>query len=286
MLNIMSNCPNQKSKCDFCKTCFHTGSAKCEARTSGTSGGSGTSGTSGGTSHFPPSVTSLSGGMDLQLCDKILSLVCIAENSSTKWWNSYNYCENIKDGRGYTVSIVGFCSGTGDLIQVVQKLQEINPKHVLVKYIPALKKVDGTKKTTGLESFPSDLKALGNNDNDWNTAVWAIIQKLYWNPAMEYASKRGLVTPLTKYVLYDTILNFGDFDAFKKMSTKTPKDGGTESDWLTEFLKIKQATIQKDTSLGDTKNNRVDMQKALLSAGNVNLTSPMKVKCYGDSFTL
>lgn len=236
--------------------------------------------------HFPKDLKSLSGDMPLELCDKILSLVCIAENSCTNWWKYYNYIENIKDGRGYTVSIVGFCSGTGDLIQVLQRLKKLNPKHPLVKYIDSVKKVDGTSKTTGLQGMVEDLKKVGNNDNDWNSAVWYVINKLYWDPAMKYAAERGLKTPLAKYILYDTVLNFGDFDNFKKMKSKTPSNDGNEEVWLKEFLDIKQKTIEKDGSLGDDKNNRVDMQKSLLKSKNFNLNSPLNVKCYGDSFKL
>jgi hypothetical protein len=43
--------------------------------------------------------------------DKILSLVAIAENSSTEWAKQINYIEDIKDG--FTISIVGFCKGPG-----------------------------------------------------------------------------------------------------------------------------------------------------------------------------
>ena len=236
-------------------------------------------------SHFPAGITALPGVSSLEIVDTILSLVSIAENSSVKWWTKYNYCENIKDGRGLTVSIVGFCSGTGDLIQVLEALKKLKADHPLVKYIPTVKKVDGSSKTTGLESFAADLKA--NDDSYWRTAAWTIIQKLYWNPAMEYCSKKGLTSNLSKYIAYDTILNFGDYDGFaKRMTAKTPKDGGKEADWIADFLNAKQAIIEKDRSLGDTKNNRVDMQKALLKSGNLDLKSKMTVKCYGDSFTL
>ena len=41
----------------------------------------------------------LPGGLTREQCDTILSLVSIAENSSTEWWNQYGYIEDIKDGR-------------------------------------------------------------------------------------------------------------------------------------------------------------------------------------------
>ena len=228
----------------------------------------------------------LPGNMDPNMCDRILQLVCIAENSNVNWTNYYNYCEDIGDGRGYTISIVGFCSGTGDFIQVLYALKSINPNHLLVKYIPLVEKVDGTSSTKGLEGLPGDLKKMGSNDKDFNKAAWSIIIKLYWGPAMAYAAKIGCVTPLTKYILYDTILNFGDLDGFKNLKSKPPAIGGDEKTWLAEFLNKKQSIIEKDGSLGDTKDNRVAMQKSILAMNNTGLTSPLKVSCYGDSFSL
>ena len=37
----------------------------------------------------------------------ILQLVAIAENGTTNWPSAFTYCEDIKDGRGYTCNIVG-----------------------------------------------------------------------------------------------------------------------------------------------------------------------------------
>lgn len=59
-----------------------------------------------------------------------------------------------------------------------------------------------------------------------------------------------------------------------------------ETTFLTTFLDYKQKTIEADKSLGDKKNNRVDMQKKLLTDKNFNLSLPITVSCYGDNFTI
>jgi hypothetical protein len=51
-------------------------------------------------------------------------------------------------------------------------------------------------------------------------------------------------------------------------------------------LDVKQKVLEDKKDLGDTKNNRVDMQKKLLAEGNLELRSPMKVSCYGDDYSL
>ena len=59
-----------------------------------------------------------------------------------------------------------------------------------------------------------------------------------------------------------------------------------ETEFLEKFLEIKQAVIIKAGNLGDTKNNRVSMQKDILKTGNLELKLPMSVRCYGDKFNL
>ena len=49
-----------------------------------------------------------------------MQLVSSAENSSLDWRAQYSYIEDIGDGRGYTAGIIGFCSGTGDMLELVE----------------------------------------------------------------------------------------------------------------------------------------------------------------------
>ena len=223
--------------------------------------------------------TTLKGGLTLQQINTTLSLVSIAENSMIEWWKTYNYIENIHDGRGYTISIVGFCTGTGDFIMVLNELKKINPNHILVKYIPAVEGRSGGN-VNGLEGLVKDVTSLGIQDSDFNTAVWRIIQQLYWDPAMEFCAKKNLSSALAKYIAYDTFLNFGTLEAFEKIKLDT------QVNMLSEFLTIKQKVIEHDKSLGDTKDNRVAMQRKLLMEGNLDLHLPMTVSCYKDVFNL
>ncbi|KAJ2109503.1 hypothetical protein IW146_006331, partial [Coemansia sp. RSA 922] len=53
-------------------------------------------------------------------CAKSLALQVtnVYENGDTAF--HYEYCEDLKDGRGFTAGIAGFCSGTGDALEVVK----------------------------------------------------------------------------------------------------------------------------------------------------------------------
>jgi chitosanase len=52
--------------------------------------------------------------------DIALQLVSSAENSSLNWKAQYKYIQDIGDVRGYTGGIIGFCSGTADMLHLVE----------------------------------------------------------------------------------------------------------------------------------------------------------------------
>src|SRR5271156_3662995 len=73
-----------------------------------------------------------------------MELVSSAENSSLKWKDQYTYIEDIHDGRGYTGGIIGFCSGTSDMLEVIENYTKAEPGNPLAPFLPALRKVNGT----------------------------------------------------------------------------------------------------------------------------------------------
>src|SRR3954463_2245829 len=84
-----------------------------------------------------------------------MQLVSAAENSSLDWKSQYAYIEynvehNAKENRGYTAGIIGFTSRTHDMLELVEYYERISPGNALSKFLPALRKVDGTPGTEGL----------------------------------------------------------------------------------------------------------------------------------------
>ncbi|WP_204018995.1 chitosanase, partial [Sphaerimonospora thailandensis] len=81
-----------------------------------------------------------------------MRIVSSAENSSLDWRAQYGYIEDIDDDRGYTAGIVGFCSGTGDMLDLVELYTKRKPRNVLAEYLPALRRVNGSDSHSGLGS--------------------------------------------------------------------------------------------------------------------------------------
>jgi chitosanase len=73
-------------------------------------------------------------------------IVSTAENSSLDWRAQYKYIQDIKDGRGYTAGIIGFCSGTSDMLALVEKYNQIKPGNLLSPFLDALRKVKGLQR--------------------------------------------------------------------------------------------------------------------------------------------
>ena len=89
-----------------------------------------------------------------------MELVSSAENSTLNWRSQYGYLEDIGDGRGYTGGIIGFCSGTSDMLAVVTEYTRRKPANGLARYLKALRAVDGSDSHAGLDpGFPAAWKA-------------------------------------------------------------------------------------------------------------------------------
>jgi len=191
-----------------------------------------------------------------------------------------------------TVSIVGFCSGTGDLLWVFRELKKINLSHTLVvKYLNVLVRVDGTDDTRGLGSaFVSDVKAAAR-DPQWIEAVWRGIMYFYWTPAMKFASKIGAKSAIAKGFFYDTALNHGaeDLDQFLgRTKAKTPVNGGNEVEWLKDFINVREYDITVlDPSTNNGQPDRTRLWRSILLTGNTSLQRPLNdLVCYGDRFVI
>ncbi|WNI16754.1 chitosanase [Actinacidiphila sp. ITFR-21] len=222
-----------------------------------------------------------------------MELVSSAENSSLDWKAQYKYIEDIGDGRGYTAGIIGFCSGTGDMLELVQHYKDLKPGNVLAKYIPALQQVNGTDSHSGLGSaFVSDWKTAAK-DTVFQTAQNDERDSVYFNPSVSQAKSDGLGT-LGQFIYYDAIVMHGpgndpvSFGGIRKTAVKKakpPAQGGNETTYLNAFLDARKAAMKTEDAHDDT--SRVDTeQRVFLKAGNLNLDPPLKWKTYGDSYQI
>jgi chitosanase len=243
----------------------------------------------GTTTTTPPSSSAPSGKdlTDPAKKEVAMELVSAAENSSLDWKAQYKYIEDIGDGRGYTAGIIGFCSGTGDMLELVQAYTRTEPGNVLAKYLPALQKVNGTDSHSGLDP---------NFTKDWKTAaadpVFQAAQDkerddTYFTPAVNQAKADGL-RALGQFAYYDAAVMHG-FDGEQQIRTraikdaKPPSQGGNETAYLQAYLNERVIEMKKEAAHDDT--SRVDTeQRVFLNAGNLDLNTPLDFKTYGDPY--
>lgn len=220
-----------------------------------------------------------------------LKLVSSAENSSLNWKAQYSYIEDISDGRGYTAGILGFCSGTGDILEVVKYYTQLKPNNILAKYLPALQRVIGTASHTGLD--PTFV-------NDWETAAQDVVfqqaqdherDNVYFNPAVNQAKADGL-QELGQFIYFDAYvmhgpgddaLSFGGVRAAAICRAAPPSQGGDEVAYLNAFLDARVNAMLSDSSHQEL--DRVEnAQRVFLRNGNLNLNTPLSWKMYGDKY--
>jgi chitosanase len=235
-----------------------------------------------------------SGGLSAPVKKEIaMELVSSAENSSLKWKDQYAYIEDIGDGRGYTAGIIGFCSGTGDMLQLVQAYTATKPSNVLARYIPALRKVNNTDSHAGLGSaFVSAWKTAAK-DKVFQKAQNKERDDVYFTPAVSRAKKDGLST-LGQFIYYDAMVMHGpgaDHSSFGGIRTAalkratSPARGGSEFAYLNAFLDVRKGVMKEEDAHSET--DRVDTeQRVFLKAKNYALDVPLKWTMYGDSFSI
>lgn len=244
------------------------------------------------TSPKPP-VTPPPGGVDLsdpRKKDIAMQLVSTAENSSLDWKAQYKYIEDIGDGRGYTAGIIGFCSGTGDMLELVELYSQRKPGNVLAKYLPALRRVDGTSSHAGLDpNFVGDWRAAAN-DADFKKAQDDERDRVYFNPSVSRGKSDGVRT-LGQFIYYDAAVMHGysGFESIRRKAmarVKTPAQGGDETKYLNAFLDERVIEMKTEEAHSDT--SRVDdAQRVFLRNGNLLLDKfPLVWKVYGEEFRI
>ncbi|GAA3792987.1 chitosanase CsnA [Sphaerisporangium flaviroseum] len=225
--------------------------------------------------------------------DIAMRLVSSAENSSLDWKAQYKYIEDIDDGRGYTAGIIGFCSGTGDMLDLVELYTRKSPGNVLAKYLPALREVNGSDSHKGLDpGFTKDWK-IAAKDAAFQAAQDSERDRVYFGPAVQQAKKDGL-RALGQFIYYDAIVMHGpgddavSFGGIRKTALKkarTPAQGGDQTAYLNAFLDARKAAMKTEEAHSDT--SRVDTaQRVFLKAGNLDLDPPLTWKVYGDRYTI
>ncbi|MFI6940933.1 chitosanase [Streptomyces sp. NPDC050418] len=217
-------------------------------------------------------------------------IVASAENSTLDWRANYGYIEDIGDGNGYTAGIIGFCSGTHDMLQLVERYTKEHPDNGLAKYLPALRAVDGTDSHEGLEDLPAAWEREAGKAA-FREAQDRLRDDDYFEPAVRQAKMDGLNT-LGQFMYYDAMVLHGPGtdsrgfygireEAMERAQTKA--EGGDEKAYLKAFLDVRREVMKAKDADRDT--SRIDTaQRVFLKAGNLALETPLQWKVYGDPY--
>ncbi|MGX6603648.1 chitosanase [Micromonosporaceae bacterium Da 78-11] len=219
--------------------------------------------------------------------ESAMEIVSAAENSSLDWRAQFAYIEDIGDGRGYTAGIIGFCSGTGDMLELVEAYTATKPGNVLAKYLPALRRVNNTDSHNGLDpNFTKDWKTAAA-DSVFKAAQEAERDRVYFKPSVADGKSDG-VRALGQFAYYDASVMHG-YEGMRSIRAralkraKTPAQGGDERVWLNAFLDERVVEMNKEEAHSDT--SRVDTaQRVFLNNSNFDLNTPLDFKVYGESF--
>jgi chitosanase len=244
----------------------------------------------GGSTPTTPPTTPPSTGKNLDdpaKKDVAMQIVSAAENSSLNWRAQFSYIQDIDDGRGYTAGIIGFCSGTGDMLELVEAYTATKPSNVLAKYLPALRNVNGTESHAGLDpNFTKDWRTAAA-DPVFQAAQEAERDRVYFNPSVRDGKSDG-VRALGQFAYYDAsvVHGYGGMRSIRSRAlakAKPPAQGGDERAWLTAFLNERVIEMKKEPAHEDV--TRIDTaQRVFLNNSNFDLNTPLDFKVYGDSF--
>ena len=218
-------------------------------------------------------------------------IVASAENSTLDWRGQYGYIEDIRDGQGYTAGIIGFCTGTHDLLTLVEHYTKAHPDNGLARYLPALRKVDGTDSHEGLDPGFATAWKKEASDPAFRAAQNSERDRVYFDPAVRLAKLDGLGT-LGQFIYYDAMVLHGPgtepsgFYGLRERAIQeadTPSQGGKEKSYLDIFLDVRRKAMKAKKPDRDT--TRIDTaQRQFLYDGNLTLKTPLVWKVYGETY--
>jgi chitosanase len=222
-----------------------------------------------------------------------MELVSSAENATLDWRSTYSYIEDIGDGRGYTAGLIGFCSGTGDMLQIVAAYRRREPHNPLARFLPALRNVNGSDSHRGLGRPFVRAWRRAAQDPVFRRLQDRERDRVYFDPAVRRAKKDGLGT-LGQFIYYDAMVmhgpgadkaSFGGIRAAARKHAATPADGGSQVRYLNAFLDARRTVMKAEAA--HTETSRIDTeQRRFLRERKLRLRPPLVWRTYGDRYRI
>lgn len=233
------------------------------------------------------------------LRDRALQLLASAENGTTDWRDQYGYIEyNVEDGagmnRGYTGGLVGFTSRTNDMYVVVRDYVRAKPRNnPLARYLPALRRVDGSSSAVGLRRSFMKAWRRAAKDPVFRRVQDRAVDSMYLGPAVRQA-RADKLGELGQFIYFDALVMHGSgpgsrsFEGIRAAAMRaaaTPARGGNQTRYLDAFLDRRVAAMRAESA--DIDVSRVETaQRRFLEAGNLALTPPLRWSVYGTSYSI
>ena len=202
----------------------------------------------------------------------------------------YAYVEDLKDGRGFTVTNYGFVTKEREVADVIARLLAKVPDAPLKAFLPRLPPKARGANTKALKDFPAAWMSAANASADLADACEQVADKLYFNPAMAAAEEFGMASPLGRAIVYDTALQHGDGNdkdslraIYKRTQAATANaDEIAETDLLFAFLEVRRDVLLHPANRATAKGwaasvTRVDALENIL-AENPDLAAPVRVR--------
>lgn len=220
-----------------------------------------------------------------QIMDQVIS---VFENSTTVL--QYAYCEALKDGRGYTSGRSGFTTDDGDALGVIRQYNQPSMNKFVDRLQNLCDQNSGSTFGLWLSGYPKAW-AEAANDPAFCKAQDIVNDQEYYQPAVNLATKYGVLTPLGTLIFYDTCVQhgIGGPDSLTDIANKAT--GVSEEDYLKSFLAVRRNVLlnpQDPTTKDEWSQSvgRVDALSALMAASNFYLQAPFTINPFGDSFTI
>lgn len=250
-----------------------------------------------------------------------LKLISAAENSTRDWKSRYKYVEydvehadpngppevSGKDKRptyrGFTAGTMGFCTQTGDLLDVVNKFDEgcrkdgaLKGEHPLKKYMNLLQKYKDMKVRTERADMCKFEEDWAKCDEEpyrvhFREAQDYVRDQDKFNPAVDLGKEHGLST-LGQFIYFDAIVMHGR-DDFKKLveqararsnpRLKFPLEREKEAEYLRAFTNARIAFMINEPDHEDNIDRVVGIQRMFLANENFALDLPLHFDVNGTA---
>jgi len=181
----------------------------------------------------------------------------------------------------------------GDMLSLVRSYIAARPHNSLARFLPALRRVNGTASHRGLgRPFVAAWRRAAD-DPVFRRLQRRQRDRRYFNPAVRRAEADGLGT-LGQFIYYDAMVmhgpgtshaSFGGLRARAAARARTPARGGSEVRYLNAFLSVRRRLMRTESKHGNT--SRIDgQQRVFVRRRNLDLDPPLVWHVYGDRYAI